>query len=332
MQACIYNEYGDADRVKVGEMATPAPRAGEVLVRVHAASVTTADWRFRSATFPAGFRFAGRLMLGVLRPRNPVLGMDFAGVVEAVGAGVTRFRPGDRVFGSTSPNRRGAHAEYVVVDAEGAITHTPASLRDDAAAAVPFGANCALAFLRDIARVEPGQRVLVVGASGGVGIWAVQLARHLGAEVTAVCSGRNAELVRSLGAHHVVDYTTGSIAPEGAVYDVIFDTVGGTSFAACRPFLSARGVYLPLENDVGDIVEALLVSRSNGKKMLTKISGNTREGLETIASLIAAGVLEPVVDRVYPMAHIADAHRHVEGRHKRGSVVISMLGDSRHDP
>jgi NADPH:quinone reductase-like Zn-dependent oxidoreductase len=172
--------------------------------------------------------------------------------------------------------------------------------------------------------VKPGQRVLIVGASGGVGTWAVQLARHLGAEVTGVCSTRNLLLVRSLGAHHVVDYSTGSFLPSGAVYDLIFDTVGVTTFAACTDALSERGVYLPLNSGLNEIVQALLTALRAGKRVKYAVSDNTREGLETIVSMIEAGVLEPVVDRVYPMAQIADAHRHVEGRHKRGSVIVTM--------
>jgi NADPH:quinone reductase-like Zn-dependent oxidoreductase len=324
MQACIYKEYGPADVVTLGEVAKPVVKADEVLVRVHAASVTTADWRFRAAAFPRGFKLAGRLMLGLFRPRNPVLGMDFSGTVAAVGKNVTRFRVGERVFGATSPMRRGAHAEYLTVKESGAIISKPASLTDQEAASIPFGANSALAFLRDFGRLQPGQRVLIVGASGGVGTWAVQLARHLGAEVTAVCSARNLELVRSLGAHHVVDYASGAIAEAGQQYDLIFDTVGVTTFAGCKGALTEKGVYLPLNSGLREIGQALFTSRSRGKRVKYAVSSNTREGLETIVKLIEAGVLKSVVDQVYPMAQIADAHRHVEGRHKRGSVVLTM--------
>src|SRR4051812_12007447 len=191
MQACIYEEYGSADVVRLGEAATPTPKADEGLVRVIASSVTTADYRFRASVFPRIFWLPGRLMIGLFRPRDAILGMDFSGVVEATGSRVTRFRRGDRVFGATSPQRRGAHAEYVALPESGAIVHKPACLSDVQAAAVPFGANSALAFLRDFAQVRPGQRVLIIGASSGVGSWAVQLARHLGAEVTGVCSARN---------------------------------------------------------------------------------------------------------------------------------------------
>jgi NADPH:quinone reductase-like Zn-dependent oxidoreductase len=324
MQACIYETYGSAEVVKLGEVATPEPAAGEVLVSVRATSVTTADWRFRASAFPKVFWLPGRLMAGLLRPRNRVLGMDFSGVVAAVGRDVTRFRVGDSVFGATNPFRRGAHAEYLAVEEAGAIVHKPAALSHEDAAAIPFGACSAQAFMGEFAAVKPGQRVLVVGASGGVGVWAVQIARQLGAEVTAVCSTRNVELVRSLGARHVVDYTRGAVTPAGETYDVIFDTVGVTTFNACKPALTNTGIYLPLECGVREMVQALLTLRSGGKRLKYAVSANTRERLELTLRQIEAGALRPVIDQVYPMEQIAAAHRHVEGRHRRGSVVVAI--------
>jgi NADPH:quinone reductase-like Zn-dependent oxidoreductase len=324
MQACIYEQYGPPEVVTLGEAKTPAIRADEVLIRVRAASVTTADWRFRASVFPRVFWLPGRIMLGLFRPRNPILGMDFAGVVEAAGSGVTRFRPGDRVFGATHPMRRGAHAEYVAVKESGAMVHQPASLDDHQAAAIPFGAGSALAFMRDFGKVQPGQRVLIVGASGSVGSWAVQFARHFGAEVTAVCSARNLELVRSLGAHRAVDYASEAYAEAGDGYDLIFDTVGVTTFAGCRDALAERGTYLPLNGGLREMVQAVFRSRNAGKKVKFAVSENTREALELIVGLIESGVLRPVVDQVYPMDRIAEAHRHVESRHKRGSVIVAM--------
>jgi len=318
MQACIYEQYGPPDVVTIREVAKPTPRAGEVLVRVRASSVTTADWRFRTSTFPGIFWLPGRLMLGLLRPRNGILGMDFSGVVESVGEGVTRFRAGDAIFGATSFPRLGAHAEYLVVPANGAVIPKPAFLTDAQAAAIPFGGNSALAFLRDFGALTRGQRVLVIGASGGVGVWAVQIARHLGAEVTAVCSARNHELVRSLGAHHVADYADAAVPP--GEYDLIFDPIGATTFDGCKSSLSAKGTYLPLNNGLRGIVRSLFTRR-----IKIAISANTQAGLEEIVALIEKGALKPVVDRVYPMAEIAAAHRHVEGRHKRGSVIVAMV-------
>lgn len=320
MKACVYEQYGAADVVSVAEVATPSPKEGELLVKVAAASVTTADWRFRSANFGA-FAFAGRLLFGVFRPRHRVLGMDFAGEVAAVGAGVSGFRVGERVFGSAA---RGAHAEYVTVRADGAVTRTPPGLSDEQAAAVPFGANSALAFLRDFGGVRAGQRVLVVGASGGVGVWAVQIARHLGAEVTGVASAKNHELVRSLGAARALDYGTDAYLEPGAGYDVIFDTLGATTFEEARPALAPSGTYLPLTAGFREIVQSISTRFGSGPRVKFAISANTRALIDENAALLAAGTLRPVVDDVFPMGRIADAHRRVEGRHKRGSVILRM--------
>jgi NADPH:quinone reductase-like Zn-dependent oxidoreductase len=321
MKACVYEEYGAPEVVTVAEVATPSPKPGELPVKVAAASVTTADWRFRTASFPGGFAPVGRLLVGVLRPRHAVLGMDFAGTVAAVGAGVTRFRVGERVFGSAT---RGAHAEYVTVRAEGAVARTPSALSDDEAAAVPFGANSALAFLRDFGGVRAGQRVLVVGASGGVGVWAVQIARHLGAEVTGVASAKNLALVRSLGATRALDYARDAYLEPGAGYDLIFDTLGATTFAQARPALASRGTYLPLTPGFREIAQSITTRFGRGPRVKFAISANTRALLEANAALLAAGALRPIVDEVFPMQRIADAHRRVEGRHKRGSVIVRM--------
>lgn len=326
MQACIYEEYGPAAVVRLGEVAAPVAKAKELVVRVHAASVTTADWRLRASEFSPVFWLPGRLWLGLLRPRNPILGMDFSGVVESVGEGVTRFRPGDRVFGATGASSRGAHAELLAVPESGAVVATPASLSDEEAAAIPFGANAALQFLRDFGAVKPGQRVLIVGASGGVGVWAVQLARHLGAKVTGVASTANLELVRSLGAHDVRDYGAGPFVRAGDDFELIFDTVGVTTFAGVKAALAPSGTYLPLNSGLREMVQALLTSKSRGKRVKYAVSGNTREDLEQVASLVESGVLRPVVDEVFPMERIVDAHRRVEGRHKRGSVIVRVAG------
>lgn len=324
MQACIYRNYGPPEVVTVGEVERPTPRARELLVRVHAAAVTSADWRFRASVFPKPFWLAGRVMLGLFRPRNPVLGMDFSGVVEEVGIGVTKYKTGDAVFGSTTAFQRGAHAEYLTVAETGALALKPDCITHAEAAAVPFGANAALAFLRGIVTVRPEQRVMVIGGSGSVGAYAVQLARYSGAEVTAVCSAANGDLVRTLGARHVVDYAQG-VFPPGQVYDVIFDTIGVTSFASAEPFLSAGGTYVPLNSGVFDTLRFGSGSGTPRKRLKTGISKNTCAALGISRELIVAGHLRPVVDRVYPMADITAAHRHVESRHKRGSVVVSMV-------
>jgi NADPH:quinone reductase-like Zn-dependent oxidoreductase len=324
MQACVYEQYGPPDVVRVGQVALPVARNGELLIKVHAASVTTADWRFRASAFPSGFGALGRLMLGLFRPRNPVLGMDFSGTIVKTGEGVTRFRVGDAVFGSTSAMRRGAHAEYVAVAESGAIARKPPSLTHQEAAAIPFGGNAALAFMRDFGDVQPGQQVLVVGASGAVGSWAVQIARFLGATVTGVCSARNADLVLSLGARQVVDYTAASLVDTECRYDLIFDTVGVTNFQNCKVALTDKGVFLPLNPGLREIWQALLTARGRGKRVKFAVSENHSSLLETLLNLIETRAARPVVDAVYRMDQIAEAHRHVEGRHKRGSVLVTM--------
>ena len=324
MKACVYEEYGPAEVVSLADVSVPTVADDEVLVRVHASSVTSADWRLRSSSFPVVFWLPGRLWLGLLRPKNKVLGMDFAGVVTAIGKAVTRFRVGDRVFGASSPSRLGAHAEYISMAEDAAIVHTPSSLDDQQAAATPFGANCALQFLRDFAKVQPGQRVLIVGASGAVGVWAVQLARHLGAHVTGVCSTANLEFVKSLGAHEVVDYTASRSIAAAGDYDLIFDTIGAITFASCRAALTEHGVYIPLNNGFREILQALFTWLRPGQKLRLAMSTNTQQDLQSNVSMIEAGVLRPVVDTTFPMSRIVDAHRRVEGRHKRGTVVVTI--------
>jgi NADPH:quinone reductase-like Zn-dependent oxidoreductase len=324
MQACVYERYGSADVVRLDEVATPAVGPQQVLVRVCASAVTTADYRFRASIFPRPFWLVGRWMTGLWRPRNPILGMDFSGVIEAVGSAVTQFRVGDAVFGSTDAMSRGAHAQYIAIDESGAFIRKPQSLSHQQAAAIPFGANTALSFLRDVARLQQGQRVLILGASGAVGTWAIQLARHAGADVTGVCSTGNLELVRSLGAQNVLDYTRDELFPDGQRYDLIFDTAGVTSYTACRAALSERGTFLPLEGSIREMCQALVTWLRGGQRVKFAISKNTRPALERVVQLIEAGALRPVVDRVYPMREIAEAHRHVESRHKRGSVVIAV--------
>jgi NADPH:quinone reductase-like Zn-dependent oxidoreductase len=321
MKAVVYESYGSPDVLGLHEVDRPVAGDSEVLVEVGATSVTTADWRLRAAAFPGVMQVPGRLMFGILRPRRRVLGGEFAGRVEAVGARVTRFRPGQRVFGFCG---LGAHAEYVAVPEAGAIAPTPENLGDEQAAAVPFGALAALVFLRDQAGVQPGQRVLIVGASGGVGVYAVQLAQYLGAEVTGVCSTTNVELVRSLGAAHVIDYALEDFAGRGRVYDVILDTVGATGFKRCKDTLADGGVFVPLNFGLRELAQKVATLISGGKRIAIGVNDDTREDLEFLLPLLASGALRPVIDRRYPLDRIAEAHSYVEGRHRKGSVVIAV--------
>lgn len=321
MKAAYYEKYGPADVVKIKEVARPVIKDNEVLVKVYAASVTTADWRIRASAFPAFTWLAGRMMLGLFAPKVNVLGRDFAGRIVAKGKDVERFKLSDEVFGCSG---NGAHAEYLAVPAEGTIVRKPVNLGYDEAAAVPFGALSALAFLRDFAKIRPGQTILINGASGGVGVFAVQLAKYFGADVTGVCSTANMELVRSIGADSVIDYSREDFTRNRKTYDIILDTVGKTAFSRCRRALKPEGIYIPLELGMKEIYHALVTSMIGGKKIVIGISWDTQENLAIIRGLLERGNIRPVIDGHYPLESIADAHRRVESRHKRGSVIVTF--------
>ncbi len=321
MKAIVCDRYGPPEVVRMEDIPTPEIGEKEILVKVRASSVSTADWRIRASAFPGGLWLPGRLMMGLFRPRSRVLGVDFAGEVAAVGAGVTRFRKGDRVFGFSG---RGGHAEYVAVAEDAAVVKTPEAITDAEAAALPFGAVCALVFLRDVAKVTPGQKVLVVGASGGVGSYAVQIARALGAEVTGVASAASADLVRSLGATRVIDYRAEDYAATGERWDVIFDTVRTADFSHARRALTPGGLFLPLNFGVGDMIRAPFSGKRGQPRMVTTVNGDSLEAVETIATMVATGKIRPVIDSRFPMAQIRDAYRHVEGRHRKGAVILEV--------
>lgn len=316
MKAVTYRRYGPPNVLSLSSVPKPVPGGGQMLVRVHASSVTTADWRLRAAAFPGVMQIPGRLMFGLCGPRNPVLGSDFAGVVEEVGSDVSLFKPGDRVFGFAP---RGAHAEYLIIEQMGAVTHLPQTLGFAEAAALPFGALAALVFLRDYGQVQPGQKVLVIGGSGGVGAYAVQIARAMGAEVTAVASAGNLELMQQLGAAQVRDYRVDSPVQTTDGFEVILDTVGAVSFAQARPGLAENGVFIPLNFGLKEIALAMV-----NKQLKIGISGDTRADLDTLVAMIDAGKLRPVIDRCYPLEQAVQAHAHVEGRHRKGAVVLTV--------
>ncbi|GAA5073116.1 NAD(P)-dependent alcohol dehydrogenase [Roseibacterium beibuensis] len=323
MKAAVYENYGPAEVVQITEMARLDPKAGEILVRVGAAGVTTADWRLRAAAFPGLIsKLAGRLMFGLFAPRNKVLGSDYAGEVVAVGAGVTGFRPGDRVFGFASG---GAHAEYIAVKAEGAVLTTPAGLTDTQAAALPFGAQAALEFLDRFAQVKPGERVLIVGASGGVGAYAVQIAKALGAHVTGVASGANRALVEGLGADAFVDYREVDPASLSGPFDMVLETIGVMTYPTVAGMLAQGGRFVPLNFGLGDVF-AMRKAKRNGHSVILKVNGDTKAGLKRLSDMIEAGRLRPVIDRVYPFDQIHAAYTHVESRSRKGAVVLKLPG------
>lgn len=322
MKAAWYDRYGAADVLEIREVPRPEPKDDEILVQVFATSVNTADWRFRASKFPGIFWLAGRAMAGLFAPKKNVLGSEFAGRVVARGKNVSRFKGGDEVFGFSMG--LGANAEYIAVSEHSPVVKKPAAVSYDEAAATPFGGQSALAFLRDFAQVQPGWKVLIAGASGGLGVWAVQLARHLGAEVTAVTSTSNVDLVRSLGADHVIDYTQADFAASDERYDLILDTAGTTDFAQAKRALKPNGIFLPVEFGGREIWQALWSKLAGGKRVIIGVSSDSTEMLDYLAGLLESGEIRAVIDSHYPLERIADAHRRVESRHKRGSVVVTV--------
>jgi NADPH:quinone reductase-like Zn-dependent oxidoreductase len=325
MKAAIYERYGSPDVLRLDEVAKPTPKDDEVLIEIHATTVTAGDWRARSLELPAGFGLLGRLVFGVSKPRQPVLGTELAGRVVAIGKHVTKFAVGDQVFAFPG-GKMGCHAEYRCMPQDGPIAHKPPNLTYEQAASLSFGGTTALGFLRK-AKLQPGERVLVVGASGGVGTAAVQLAKHFGAEVTGVCSTANLELVRSLGADHVIDYTKEDFTKNGQTYDVIVDTTGTAPFSRSKASLRDGGRLLAVLGGLSDLLLAPWVSLTSRKKLIAGPTGGSAEDLRLLAELAEAGVFKAVVDRRYPFAEIVQAHRYVDTGRKRGSVVMTLLPD-----
>ncbi len=319
MKAAVYTKYGPPSVVAVAEVLKPVPRDHEVLIRIYATTVSTGDWRARSLTLPPGFGFLGRLVFGVFGPRKPILGTELAGEVEAVGRSVTRFKAGDQVFAFTGA-KYGCHAEYRTMPEDALIAHKPASVSFEEAAALSFGGTTALHFLRK-ANIGRGDRVLVIGASGAVGTAAVQIAKHFGAHVTGVCGSSNVELVLSIGADHVIDYTKEDFAAARDAFDIILDTTGTAPFARCENALKPGGRLLVV---LGALKLGKRPSKTSGKKVIAGVSHGTLDEMKLLAELAANGELKAVIDRSYPLANVAEAHAHVDQGHKRGSVVLSV--------
>ncbi len=317
MRAAVYHRYGPPEVIRIEEVPKPAPKDDEVLIRVHATTVCAADWRLRKAD-----PFLVRAFNGLLRPKRlRILGMELSGTIEAVGSKVTRFSPGEEVFGSPL-FKLGAHAEYNCLSEDGLLAHRPANMALDEAAAVMFGALTAMGYLRK-ANIRAGQRVLIYGASGSVGVFAVQLAKHFGAHVTGVCGTANLDLVRSLGADAVLDYTREDFAGAGPIYDVIFDTVGYSGIRRSLRALKRGGVYL-LGAAMPDraILAALWAKVTGAGRVIAAGSKAAPDDPALFKQLIEAGVLRTVIDRRFTLDQIADAHRLAEGGHKRGHALV----------
>ena len=319
MRTVKYDRFGPPEVLRLEEVDKPVPRDDEVLIRVRASTVTSAECQMR-----AGRPLWGRVVLGFWRPRRRMrtLGLELAGEVEAVGRGVRRFQRGDEVFGFAGFNV-GACADYKCLPEKASLALKPANTTYDEAAAAVDGATTALFFLRDKGRTQRGEKVLVNGAAGSIGTYAVQLAKHFGAEVTGVCGGRNAELVRSLGADHVVDYTRENFTENGERYDIVFDAVGRTSFAACRGSLTRTGRYLATTGLINYPLSVWTAVRG-GPRVISGMSVDKNAALDFLRDLIEADRLRIIIDRRYPLERIVDAHRYVDAGHKTGNVVISV--------
>jgi len=317
MKAIVHTRYGPPDFLQFKEVEKPTPDDDQVLVKVLTTSINAADWHLLTADI-----FLVRLMGGLVRPKSPLLGTDFAGRVEAVGKNITQFKPGDEVFGG----RSGAFADYVCV--KNAIALKPANLSFEQAAAVPVAAITALRGLRDTGKIQPGQKVLINGASGGVGTFAVQLAKHFGAEVTAVCSTRNADTAHSLGADHVIDYTQENFTRSSQRYDLIFAINGYHSLPAYRRALKSHGICVFAGGTTRQIFEGLLlgpvVSRFGGKTMRSFLANLTPEDLGILKDLLEAGKLKSVIERTYPFSDIIEALSYFGEGHAKGKIVINL--------
>lgn len=325
MRAAVYREYGPPEVVSLAVVPTPVPRPNDLLIRVRATTVTSADWRLRSLSIPYGFGFTSRLAVGLTAPRQPILGSELAGDVVAVGTAVRTFAVGDAVVASAG-TRLGAHAEFCCVAADGVVVSKPQHLTYESAAALAFGGTTALDFFRR-AELRSGQRIVINGASGTVGSTMLQLAVATGAEVTAVCSGANAALMQSLGAARVVDYTTTDFAAEGMRYDLIADTVGNAPYARVRDALMPRGKHLAVLATLPEMLRAPWVGLTTHQRTVVGPVAERVDDLRTIVTMAAAGRFTPLIDRCLPLDEIVAAHARVESGRKRGSVVLTVDGE-----
>jgi len=327
MTAAMYRRFGPPEVVQVEEVTKPSPRQDEVLIHVHASTVSVADHRGRSRDVPRGLGLLAASGLGVFRPRRKILGMDVAGVVEAVGSGVTNFTPGDEVIAMLG-GQFGGHAEYVCVSQSGAIAAKPRNMNFEQAVTLVFGGVTARGFLRHVA-IKPGDTVLVNGASGAVGTAAVQLAKQLGAHVTGVCSGANRELVTALGADRVIDYSTHDFTADGDTYDVIIDCVGNAPFERVEASINPGGALLLVIVDLKGLLAASRQSRRSGKLVTANVGKYKAEDLAFLVELAESGQFRPVIDRTYDLSDIVEAHRYVDTGRKKGNVVVRIAPEAR---
>jgi NADPH:quinone reductase-like Zn-dependent oxidoreductase len=324
MKAVLHTAYGPPGELQLKEVEKPVPNDDQVLVRIHATTVTSSDCNVRNLTFAPNWSLLPmRMQFGLRKPKIERLGIDLAGEVEAVGKGVSRFKPGDPVFGRPDP-ALGTHAEYICIAEQGVLAMKPAKLTWEEAACLPLAANTALYFIRDLGNIQTGQRVLINGASGGIGTFAVQLAKYYGAHVTGVCSTSNVEMVKSLGADRVIDYTQEDFAKGGATYDVVLDAVGKSSYSRCKNALKSDGLYLATLPTIAIVFQTIWTSMVGGKRVKFGDARGKAENLRFLGDLADAGKLRAVIDRRYPLEQIVEAFRYVERGHKKGNVVITV--------
>jgi 2-desacetyl-2-hydroxyethyl bacteriochlorophyllide A dehydrogenase len=317
MKAIVCTKYGAPEFLQMKEVEKPSPKDNEILIKIHASSVSSGDARMRRAD-----PFIIRLIFGFKRPRKPILGVVFAGEIEAIGTSVSNYKIGDQVFGSSGMNF-GAHAEYVSVPEDAVLALKPNNMTYEEAASIPFGATASMHFLR-IANIQQGQKVLIYGASGALGTMAVQLAKNYGAEITAVCSTANIELMKSLGADHVIDYTQEDFTRNGKKYDVVFDTIGKISLRKALKSLSDNGHLLLASAGIGTMIGGSIKSMFIKKKIVSGVIKETVKDMNFFKQLIEKGSLKAVIDRTYPLEKIAEAHAYVDKGHKKGNVIIAM--------
>lgn len=316
MKAIVYTKYGPPDVLELKEVEKPVLKDNEVLIKLYATTVTPMDWHFRQP----GKNIIARMMAGPIKPKNPILGVEFAGEVQAVGKDVKRFKQDDQVYGG---GQTGAHAEYICMP-EHKVGMKPANMTFEEAAGVPFAATTVLYFLNEKGKIKKGQKVLINGASGGVGTFAVQMAKYFGADVTGVCSTTNLELVQSLGADNVIDYTEEDFTKSGQTYDIIFDAVGKRTFSQCKNSLNKKGIYLNTVATVPLLLQMLWTSMIGSKKAIFGLPPCTTKEFDILKHIIEAGRMKTVIDRTYPLSDIAEAHRYSENGHAKGKIIITI--------